>query len=254
MKVSKLLYVADRNECDLSSCVMQRISFFNEKGCSQIIFFKVNPSQEQVEALSQLSINSKVLTDHEKSPEDIVTAAERENASLILINTDQDLEESAFDSVIKKLMEISPIPLLITKKSSADESPDKKLFTHTIFATDWSPSSQKALKYLFGYKDSMSTLEVIHVINDKLTVKDLRVLKERLEETRKSCLNEGIDAEAHIYAGKTWEEIVRASKEYRGTIITLGKGTRKSFWKSLFKEKSLINVIREAPVPVLVVP
>ena len=141
MKVSKLLYVADRDECDLSPRVMERISFFNGKGCDQIIFFKVNPSQEQVEALSQLSINAEVLRDHELSPEEIVATAERKNASLIMMSVDDDLEASAFSSVIKKLMEISPIPLLITKKNGSDESLEKSLFTHTIFATDWSPSS-----------------------------------------------------------------------------------------------------------------
>jgi len=254
MKVSKLLYVTDRNVCDLSSCVMDRISFFNGKGCNQIIFFKVNPSQEQVKTLSQLSINAKVLTDHELSPEDIVAAAGRENVSLIMINTDDDPEQSAFASVIKRLMQISPIPLLVTKKSDSAETVDKRLFTHTIFATDWSPSSQKALRYLLGYKEAMKTLEVVHVINDKLTVKDMRELKERLVETRKICLDEGIDAEAHIYAGKTCEEIVRAAREYRGTIITLGTGGKKSFWKTLFKEHPLLNIIREAPVPVLIVP
>jgi nucleotide-binding universal stress UspA family protein len=232
---------------------MEQISFFKRKGCTQVLFFKVNPSEEQVKELSRLSINAKVLADHEMSPEDIVAAAEREAASLIMINIDQDWDESALSSVIKQLMETSSVPLLITK-NNGNEGVEKSLFTHTIFATDWSSSSQKALRYLLGYKDDMDTFEVIHVINDKLTVKNMRELKERLVETRKLCLDEGVDAEAHIYAGKTGEEIVRAAQEYKGTVIALGKGTTKSFWKSLFKENSLIAVIRDANVPVLVVP
>jgi nucleotide-binding universal stress UspA family protein len=254
MKVSKLLYVAGTKECDLSSCTMGKIDLFQQRGCQQIVFLPIAPSPEQLEELSRLSINSKVLTDRELSPEDIVKTAEEENVSLIMVTTDSDKEGLPIDSTLRDLMEISPIPILVLKRSEEQESSERGLFDHTIFATDWSQSSEKALEYILGFKESMNALEVVHVINEKLTVKDMRQLKDRLVKTRKICLDEGIDAESHIYAGKTWEEIVRASQDYRGTVITLGTGSKKSFWKTLFKEKSLFKIIKEAPVPVLVVP
>jgi nucleotide-binding universal stress UspA family protein len=235
---------------------MEQISFFNRKGCSHVLFFNVEPPEDQVGKLSGLSINTKVLADHEMSTVDIMTTAEREGASLILVNIGRDWSESALSTVTIQLIKTSSLPLLFTKstKNNGRGSVEKGLFSHSIFATDWSSSSQKALRYLLEYKDVMDALEVIHVINDKLTVKDMRELKERLDETRKLLLDEGVDAEAHVYAGKTGDEIIRAAREYKGTIIALGKGTAKSFWKSLFRDNSLITVIRDAHVPVLVIP
>ena len=89
---------------------------------------------------------------------------------------------------------------------------------------------------------------------DKLTVKDIRELKQRLAQTRKMCLTKKIDAESHIYAGRTVEEIITASEDYRATLIVLGSVPKKPFYKEIFRRNSSCRVAEEAAVPVLVVP
>jgi len=85
-------------------------------------------------------------------------------------------------------------------------------------------------------------------------VKDMRELKDRLQRTRRICLDEGINTEAHIYAGDVAEEIVTASKDYRGSIIVVGSNTRRSLMKRIFKKSTIYTVIKNAAVPVFFIP
>lgn len=45
-----------------------------------------------------------------------------------------------------------------------------------IFATDWSPSSENALVYVLNFKEIIKELDIVHIISEKLTVRDLREL------------------------------------------------------------------------------
>ena len=76
------------------------------------------------------------------------------------------------------------------------------------------------------------------------------LIKEKLAETRRMCLKEQINAESHIYAGKTADEIMLAAKEYKASIIFMGsKDERK-----LFKRNSSCKVVERSHLPVLVMP
>jgi len=252
MRVSKLLYVADTKVCELSSTVCERLIPFQHAGVQEVVFLGTASSDQHAEGVPGFPVKNRVVVVDDLVPDIILRVAEEEGISLIVVGLDKGEERSYLKSILKKLIDTSPLPLLIV--SEKEGQGEKGLFDHIIFATDWSGPSEKALKYLLGFKDSMSTLEVVHVIHEKLTVRDIRQLKDRLVETRKVCLDEGIDAESHIYAGKTWEEIVRASQDYKGTLITLGASTKKTMWKELFTQSSILGVVSEAVVPVLVVP
>jgi len=113
--------------------------------------------------------------------------------------------------------------------------------------------SEKALNYLLGLKMILGELEVVNVIDRKLTIRDMRELKERLAQSRKKFLDEKIDAEPHIYAGKTLEEILTAAKDYKATMLAIGRDSEKRSLKGLFKKTSFNKVPDESPLPVLVV-
>jgi len=254
MRVSKLLYIADTEERDPAPGIIEKIIPFQQKGLEEIVFFKVNPSEEQIESLSRLSINSKVLTDHAISSEDILRVAEEEKISLIVIKIDKEKENTRPRSVLKKLIEISSTPLLVINEDEKEKESQNGLFDHVIFATACTPRSEKTVKFILGFKELVGELDIIHVINGKITVKYMRDLKERLEKTRKVYLDEGIDAESHIYAGKTDEEIITASRDYRGTIIIISVNTERSFLRRMFKESSAYGTVKRANMPVLIVP
>ena len=82
----------------------------------------------------------------------------------------------------------------------------------------------------------------------------MRELKERIAKTRKVCLNEKIDAEAHIYAGKTVDEILLAARDYKSTIIVVGSSSQDRSIKKFFKKSSSYKVPEKTNLPVLVIP
>lgn len=175
-----------------------------------------------------------------------MTAAQEKQVSCIVADLDRDAHGAALRDLALK----SPMPVLVLDRDASG----KDLLDHVIFATDWSPPSGKAMEQILALGELIYELDIIHVISEKLTVKDMRELKERLEHTRKVCLNEGINAESHIYAGDVAEEIVTASEDYRGSIIIMGSGTEKTLWQRLCKRSTVYSVIRQAAVPVLFVP
>ena len=84
-------------------------------------------------------------------------------------------------------------------------------------------------------------------------MRDLRNLNKRLEETRQRLLDEGIDAEAHIYAGKPAEEIMLAARDYGATSIAMGT-TRRWPLMDIFSRSCSYKVAEGSAVPTLVIP
>ncbi|NNL41666.1 MAG: universal stress protein, partial [Desulfobacterales bacterium] len=104
------------------------------------------------------------------------------------------------------------------------------------------------------FKKILGELEIVHVIKGKLTIKEMRELKDRLMKTRKICLDNKIDAESHIYAGKTAEEILTASRDYKTAMVVVGGRSGKKGLSKIFKKSSSWKVVCETGLPVLVVP
>ncbi|TFG37717.1 MAG: universal stress protein, partial [Syntrophobacterales bacterium] len=171
-------------------------------------------------------------------------AAKEEGAALIAVEMDGH-GKPASDLIAK-----SSIPVLVMNRNNQE----KELLEHVIIATDWTPYSERALDFILAFKGLIGELDMIHVINDKLTVKGMRDLKVRLAETRRICLDEGIDAEFHIYAGRTGEEILTAAKDYRGTAIILGAPFERSLVKRLFHRGTKYEVTEKSDIPVFLVP
>jgi nucleotide-binding universal stress UspA family protein len=153
----------------------------------------------------------------------------------------------------RNLIKNTPLPLLLVNENSKESSYSKKgIFDIVILATDWSDAAQRALNFIIGLKEIIGVLDIVNVINKKLTVRDIRQLKDNLDEVRKICLKENIDTEAHIYAGKTPKEILLAAKDYNATVIVMGAGSKRTI-KEIFL-RSLYKVAEESSIPVLIIP
>ncbi|MBW1734404.1 MAG: universal stress protein [Deltaproteobacteria bacterium] len=157
--------------------------------------------------------------------------------------------------LMKKLLKKSPVPVIIFNRAVHDSGGGHRaLFHHVIFATDWSPASKVAVEYFLSvFKEMNGILEIVNVINRRLSVRDIRELKRKLEGTRTLFLQMGIDAESHIYAGKPPEEVMLAAKDYSATTIVMGT-SRKPFMKSIFSKGCAYQVATEAEVPALIIP
>lgn len=248
----KLLYATNLKENALSFSVIEDILVLRRVGLEDIVFLQTATSKDWLCDMSIQGINSSLLIEKELSLPLILGVASKERVSLIVVNLDSKARKPSRSSLIKDLVKRSSVPVLII--NGAAGAAKGGIFKHIVFATDWSPASEKALAYLLGFKEIIEALDIVNVIKGKLTLKDMRELKERLAHTRKVCLDEKIDAESHIYAGETAEEIITASRDYKATLVALGALSKKPFYKEILGGSSSYRVACEAAVPVLVVP
>ena len=247
----KILYATNLKDQELSFSLIENMLGLRHVGLEEIVFLQTTPFDEWLENLSDLGIKYRILVEEALSLSRILSVAGREDVSLIVADLDRKTHNTSRSSLIKGLIKGSPVPVLVFNDTSMR---GKEVFEHIVFPTDWSPASEKALTCLLDFSVIIKRLDIVNVIKGKLTVKDIRELKQKLVQTRKMCLDKEIDAESHIYAGRTVEEIITASEDYRATLIVLGAVPRKPFYKEMFRRNSSCRVAEEAAVPVLIVP
>jgi len=247
----KVLYVTNLKDEDLSFSRIESLSGLRKAGLEEIVFIQTTPFDGWLDNLTSFDIAYKTLVEETLSLPAVLDVARREGVSLIVSDCKKVTRNSSRRSLINGLIKSSSVPVLVFNETSIRGG---DLFEHLIFPTDWSPASERALTFLLGFSAIIQRLDIVNVINGKLTVKDMRELKERLTRTRMICLDSKIDAELHIYAGKTVEEIITASEDYKATLIALGAVPKKPFYKTMFRGNSSCRVAVEAEVPVLIVP
>ncbi|UCF84033.1 MAG: universal stress protein [Desulfobacteraceae bacterium] len=255
MEIRKILFTTDLENQPSSLDLVKQILPLQELGLEHMFFLQNSRFDTRLEGLSQSQVEGRIIVDEELSLSRILKVAEEEDVSLIVTNLSKHKARAAGGLIIKKLIRGASRPILFANNTidQMAEPDEKGLFGHIVFATDWSLESEKALSYLLGLKRLLGELEIVNVIDRKLTIRDMRELKERLAQTRKKFLDEKIDAESHIYAGKTSEEIFTAAKDYKATMIVIGGDSEKKGIKGLFKKGSSYKIPNEAALPVLVV-
>ena len=252
MQIKKLLYATHLKEPNLS--LFEGLLDIKKIGLEEIILLCESPSQELKESLSEQGINLRRVEGSGPLDSRILESANRENPSLIVAHLSREKRKLFRGGAARNLIKNTLFPLLlIHENGKVKGSSTRGLFDSVILATNWSDSAYKTLLYVIGLKELLGVLDIVYVLNEKPTIKDIRQLKERVEEVRKICLEEQIDAEAHIYAGKTAREIILASKDYNATLIAMGYESKDTF-KEIFSGSVCYQVAEESSVPVLIIP
>ncbi|VEN75460.1 conserved hypothetical protein [Candidatus Desulfarcum epimagneticum] len=252
MKIKRLLYTFDSKKHPFKPFDLARhVSRLSGFGLSEALFPQAGPYERWKDDLEKAGIGPKKIQDRGFSCEKILRTARDEDVSLLMVNLGENPVDSRGRALIRKLINRSHIPVLFIKNKVAETNwGDLDFFSHVIFAVNWAEPSRKAFRRLIDLKKIVRQLEIINVVERKLTIQDLRKIKQRLAETRRLCLNENIDAEAHIYAGKLDEEILTAGRDYRGTIIFMGGRARKTPVKDLFIKNDLCKTVENSDSPV----
>ena len=252
IEIKKLLYATYLKEPTYS--LFEGLLDIRKMGLEEIILLSESLSQELKERLAEHGINLKRIEGSGPFISRILETADREHASLIVAHLNREKKGFFRGHTARNLIKntLSPL-LLIPENGEGRSSSTKGLFDSVILAIDWSDSAQKALLYLIGLKEIVGVLDIVYVLNEKPTVKDIRQLRERVEEIRKICLEDKIDAESHIYAGKTAGEIILASKDYNVSFIAMGYQS-KGIFKEMFSGSACYRVAEESSVPVLIIP
>ncbi len=247
----KLLYTTNRKERDPSYGLKETLLILKDVGFREVVYLQTTPGDERFKDLSGTGITYGIQVEKTLSLQRILNAASKESVSLVIADFDRAIQKPSRSFLIRGLIRKTSVPVLVLNNIPAQGD---GLFEHIIFPTDWSPASEKALAYLLGFSSIIKRLDIVNVINGKLTVRDIRELKEKLIRTRKTCLSEKIDAESHVYAGSIPEETIKASEDYKATLIILGISSKKPFYKRIFRKNLSFRIAMAAAVPVLIVP
>jgi nucleotide-binding universal stress UspA family protein len=261
----KILYATDLRRP--SSKVLEGLSGFSDIGFKEIIFLCVIDEKKDKkdaalelfeqwkEKLNSYGLKASIRFDSGDLPSCVLSTIHENQISFAVVHFDKKKRRILFgDPIVKKLIKEASVPVLIVDKDETGlKLTSKGAFERVLFATDWSQASEKALQIILGFKQLINELDIVNVIHKKLTVRDLRQLMEKLRETRNKCIKEGIDAEYHVYAGKTVDEIILAAQDYNSTSIVMGTTSGQSF-KDILVGKSSCNVVERTPVPALLVP
>ena len=252
MEIKKLLYVTDVSEPNYE--LFESLLAIKKSGLERIVLLSGKAPEELRRKLSDEGVDLRTVEASTPLPPKILETADQEHVSLIVARLNREKRRLFRGGMARNLIRNTRYPLLlIQENNTARGSSTRGLFDSVILATDWSDSANKAFLYMIGLKEIMGVLDIVYVMNEKPTVKDIRQLKERIEELRRICLEEQIDAESHIYAGRTAAEIVLASKDYDATLIVMGYNSRGTV-QEILSGSACFRVAEESSVPVLIIP
>jgi nucleotide-binding universal stress UspA family protein len=252
MQIRKLLYATGVMQPKFSE--VQRVTELRTLGLEEVIFLHATKVDGWETRMAEYGINSRTFVVEGHMARSILDVAHREEVSLIAVSLKRDIGGRVRRSLTKDLLRSSRVPVIILPENvEASGSAQGGTFTHVILADDWSAASEKARSYLLNFKEIMKELEIVYVLDRKLSVRDMRNLKEKLSQTRKIFLDQGIDAEAHVYAGEPADEVMLSARDYGATCIVMGT-TGKSPLKELVSKSYSYRVAEASVVPTLVVP
>lgn len=252
MEIKKLLYVAYLREPTYE--FIETLTEMGKIGLKEIILFPEKPPKELVDRLSGHGIHLRGVDGSGPLIPWIFEVADKEHVSLIIAHSHKDNEGLLKGSAARRLMRNTPVPLLFIREDKEGGGPSARgLFNSVLLATDWSDAAGRAWLYIIGIKEIVGVVDIVYVLHEKPTIGEIRQLRERVEEVRTICLEEQMDAESHIYAGKTADEIVLASKDYNATMIAMGYKSKASL-KEFISGSSCYSVLKKSSVPVLIIP
>jgi len=252
VKIKKLLYVSHLKEPTWN--ILEGLLDIKTIGLEEIILLSEGLPQGLKERLSEHGINLK--RDEGSGPliPRILETANREHTSFIVAHLKREKRKFFGGGIARNLIRNTPFPLLIIHENGeARSSSIKGLFDSVILATDWSDAARRTWLFIIGLKEIIGVVDIVYVLNEKPTIREIRQLRDRVEEIRRICLEEKIDTESHIYAGKTPEEILLAAKDYDATLIAMGYGS-KGIVRETFSGSACYRIVEESSVPVLIIP
>ncbi len=194
---------------------------------------------------------------------EVIKAAQKEETDLIVIGRSHKgvLEHLYSGSDVTELLRRAATPVLVYKHLSKTAISVEKPFERPLLAIDWSPASLRAVEYLKPMKDVVAEISVVHVAGEKdlkgtfamEVQKTRKETRKKLEEICTLFETEGIDARAHVYIGDPDEEIEKAARDCRATMIVLGSSA-KSAWVEKWLGSTPRKYAEESIYPTLLIP
>ena len=163
MEAGKLLYATNIRQPSFSE--FERLLTLRTLGLEEVIFLHETKIEAWEGKLADYGMNSKTLMVEGPLVPSILNVAHQESASLIAVNLNRDKRRLLHGSLTTQLLSASSLPVLVLPEHvEAADTAQTDMFDHVIFATDWSESCRKVLRYLLNFKGIIKELEIIHVV------------------------------------------------------------------------------------------
>ncbi|GAB4543638.1 MAG: universal stress protein [Thermodesulfovibrionia bacterium] len=222
-------------------------------------------------SLTDVGIRGKIIINVGDIIHEILDTSEREGVDLVVIGRKKRItDEGIFitGNITSKVISRSKTPLLVSKymvQFKWDEAILTKVNDHPLelpmLVVDWSGISERAVRFFMNLKGAVSKALVFHCIDvntsdevDKITIcHEEEECKKRLDDYCKMLKSAGIDAEPHLGAGDTVEEVLRFSRERDASMIIMGTTGRGKLDELLHGSISH-EVAKRSELPTLLVP
>ncbi len=252
MEVKRIIYASERETPGASDLDVLRV--LRHVGLEEVILLHPDGFETWEEGIREHGLKATSIGTKGPIEREIDRLLSDRLISMVVLGSGGRHKALPGPSGIRKMMGSSPVPVLVlVQPKTVPGTSEKSLFHHCIFPMDWTVISHHALNYLLEMRGIVQVLEIVTVINKRLSVRDLRVLKEKLNQARQQCLNKGIDAESHVYAGKPWEEILLAVRDYGATAIIMGTSGKSAF-KTMVLGSCTYQIVQQGKTPLLVIP
>lgn len=252
MGFEKLLYVA--NSAEPSAEAIRRLAGLHRIGLAEVIICVPDDGDQWEQEAGAFGLKATSLTVAGPLVSGLMGAVRQEGASVIATPIEARQKGRVAKGYARELLKLSHVPVIfmpaVDEPSATEEG---GMFHRVVLAADSSESCREAMRYLLTFKGVIKELEIIHVVGKRLSIKEMRELRQMLSAWRSAFLDHLIDAEFHIYAGKIHEEILLAVRDYGGTCIVMGS-PKKSSIKSMLKPSCAYRVAQASPVPTMIVP
>ena len=216
---------------------------------------------ETVKELSRIAPQSASVLGRGSPVDTIDRLLQQHRPALVVLGTHGGgaMERRFVGSVAEEILRTIHDPVLTVGPHVATPSPERLVFRHILYATDFSPAAARAGFHALALARSFgSNLDVLHVVSeDAIGKQDLIARKER---EFLAALGELILGDSHAFptphtfveTGKARERILKHAREGGVDLIVLGAHYHSHFARHL-RTGPAFQIILEATCPVLTV-
>ncbi|MBR9986967.1 MAG: universal stress protein [Desulfosarcina sp.] len=200
----------------------------------------------------------------------ILDMAKAEKADLIVVGRKKRtaMEKVYVGTHVLDILRRSEVPVLMSKYMVQYEwqgeslmRTNAKIWKRPLIASDWSEPSRRALEVCLSLKGLAEKIIVTHVLGARRTKNLEQVALKRLEDESEKRLQSfcrqidhaGIESESHLAMGRTVEEIIKMSRDYKATMIVMGR-TGKDWFREYWLGGVSHQIAELSELPVLLIP
>jgi nucleotide-binding universal stress UspA family protein len=288
MKINKLLFVTKFEELGFDA--LQSLLLLNKANLNHVVFLNVierdkvafkrgvgYQKDEEIRLREKANIRFIDWAEHlfEQGMEvgvyivvgnlvpQIIKATQKEEADLVVIGRSHKgvLEQFYSGSDVTELIRRTSTPVLVFKHMADNVKVLEKPFEKPLLAMDWSPASLRAVAYLKHLKDIIKEIDVVTVAGEKELSgssamgiqKTRKVKRQKLDVICEEFEALGLIARPRIYIGDPEEELERAAKECKSSLIVLGS-SGKAAWAEKWIGSIPRNIAEKSAFPTLLIP